>query len=141
MQQATQRERITQHIEAVYGILPEYLWLDSPESAVFRHPASKKWFGIIMRVAKKRLGLAGDAPSDVLNVKCDPILIGSLRREPGFLPAYHMNKSTWVSVLLDETVPDERIAFLLELSYGLVTPRVKGTRGAAAPSRPKENRP
>ena len=68
MQQHSQRERIAQHIEAVYGVLPEYLWLDSPESAVFRHPASRKWFGIAMRVARRRLGLAGDAPADVLNV-------------------------------------------------------------------------
>ena len=125
MQQHSQRERIAQHIEAVYGVLPEYLWLDSPESAVFRHPASRKWFGIAMRVARRRLGLAGDAPADVLNVKCDPILIGSLRREPGFLPAYHMSKSTWVSILLDETVPDARIEFLLGLSYELVAPRIK----------------
>ena len=78
-----------------------------------------------MRVAKCRLGLAGDAPADVLNVKCDPILIGSLRREPGFLPAYHMNKNTWISILLDETVPDARIEFLLDLSYELVAPRIK----------------
>ena len=78
-----------------------------------------------MRVARQRLGLAGEGALDVLNVKCDPILIGSLRAEPGFLPAYHMNKTTWVSILLDGSVPDERISFLLGLSYGLVAPRAR----------------
>ncbi len=129
MQKTPQRERIIQWIAENYGTQPEYLWLDEPDYAVFRHLGSKKWFGIIMRVAKARLGLAGDAPVNILNVKCDPILIGSLRMEPGFLPAYHMNKSSWVSILLDETVPDERIAFLLEMSRNLVAPRVRAKRG------------
>lgn len=130
MKASSQRERIARQILDVYGIEPEYPWFDSPESAVFRHPASGKWFGLLMRVEKARLGLAGEGAADVLNVKCDPILIGSLRLEPGFLPAYHMNKTTWVTVLLDESVSDERAGFLLGLSYGLVAPRAKKKRRA-----------
>ena len=60
------------------------------------------------------------AEGAVLNVKCDPILIGSLRREPGFLPAYHMSKDSWISILLDGTVPDDRIMPLLSMSYDFV---------------------
>lgn len=130
MKASSQRERVARQILEVYGIEPEYLWLDSPESAVFRHPASGKWFGLLMRVEKARLGLAGEGTADVLNVKCDPILIGSLRLEPGFLPAYHMNKTTWVTVLLDGGVPDERVGFLLGLSYALVAPRTGKKRRA-----------
>ena len=51
------------------------------------------------------------------------ILSGSLLTEPGFLPAYHMNKTNWISVLLDETVPDEKIFPLLDLSYDSVAPK------------------
>ncbi len=120
-----QRERVILHISDVYGIEPEYPWLDSPDSVVFRHPASGKWFGLLMRVARQRLGLAGEGALDVLNVKCDPILIGSLRAEPGFLPAYHKNKTTWVSIILDGSVPDDRISYVLGLSYGLVAPRAR----------------
>ena len=78
-----------------------------------------------MRVEEKRLHLTGDEAVDVLDIKCDPILIGSLRREPGFLPAYHMNKDSWISILLDGTVPDDRIMPLLGMSYDLVAPRAK----------------
>ncbi len=45
-----------------------------------------------MDVPKNKLGLAGSDVIDVVNLKCDPILIGSLRKEPGIFPAYHMNK-------------------------------------------------
>ena len=125
MDKHTQRDRITQEILDAYGIQPEYLWADSPDSAVFRHPGSKKWFGIFMRVERKRLHLTGNEAVDILNVKCDPILIGALRREPGFLPAYHMNKDSWISILLDGTVPDDRILPLLDMSYDLVAPRTR----------------
>ena len=38
--------------------------------------------------------MPGDESIDVVNLKCDPLLIGSLRSEPGFFPAYHMNKDS-----------------------------------------------
>ena len=56
---------------------------------------------------------------DVLNIKCDPMMIGSLRMKEGFFPAYHMNKENWISILLDGTVSADEIKPLLELSYQL----------------------
>ena len=72
-----------------------------------------------MELEEKKLGLDGNRIVDVLNVKCDPILIGSLRTQPGFFPAYHMNKDKWISVILDETVPADVIKNLIDLSYQL----------------------
>lgn len=123
MSDFSQRERITQYAQDTFGSDAEYLWGDIPDGAVFRHPASRKWYAIIMGVSRNRLGLPGDEITDVLNVKCGPILSGSLLAEPGFQPAYHMNKTNWISILLDETVPDEKIFPLLELSYDSVAPK------------------
>ena len=78
-----------------------------------------------MDVPKSRLGLEGDEPVTVLDVKCSPLMVGSLLSEKGFLPAYHMNKSSWISILLDGSVPDEKITPLLELSYDSVAPKRK----------------
>ena len=75
-----------------------------------------------MPVGRDKLGLTGDGTVDVLNVKCDPLLTGALRREPGILPAYHMNKDKWISVLLDGAVPQEEIFRLIDLSYQLTGP-------------------
>ena len=118
-----QRERIEQYIQDRFSAEAEHLWAQYPNYSVFRHPASKKWFAIIRDIARSKLGLEGDSPVDVLDIKCSPLMIGSLLGEKGFLPAYHMNKDTWISILLDETVPDEKIYPLLELSYDSVAPR------------------
>lgn len=121
----TQRERIEKHLQEVYGTKAEHLWLKYPNYSVFRHPASQKWYAIIMDIPKNKLGFNEDEIVNVLDIKCDPIMIGSLLSEKGFLPAYHMNKGTWISILLDETVSDEQILPLLELSYDSVTPKQK----------------
>ena len=123
-----QRERIIQYAKDRFGTEPEYLWADAPGYAVFRHSASKKWYGLIMDVSSDKLGLPGDDPVDVLDIKCSTIMIGSLLSEKGFLPAYHMNKNYWITILLDDSVPDEQIFPLLELSYDSVAPKRRKTQ-------------
>ncbi len=125
MDRSTQRERLTQYMQDTYSTQAEYLWADTPDCAVFRHPSSQKWYAAIMTVRSDRLGLPGEAPVDIMNVKCGAIMAGSLLSQKGFLPAYHMNKNYWVSILLDSSLPDEQIAPLLELSYNSVAPKRK----------------
>ena len=132
MSQISQRERITQYIRETYGTEAEYLWADSPGSAVFRHPASKKWYAIIMDVPANKLGLSGEDLVDVMNVKCGTIMVGSLLAEKGFRPAYHMNNNHWISILLNDSVSDDQIFPLLELSYDSVAPKHKKRRTQTA---------
>ena len=55
---------------------------------------------------------------ELLNVKLDPELVGLLKQTPGFLPAYHMNKATWISIRLKQ-IAAEQIKDLLAQSYDL----------------------
>ena len=48
--------------------------------------------GMVLEVSADKLGLPEAGIIDVLNVKSDPLLIGSLRGQDGYFPAYHMNK-------------------------------------------------
>ena len=65
---------------------------------------------------------------DVVNLKCDPVLIGSLRMEKGIFPDYHMSKDKWISVALDGSVDDEKIKMLLDMSYELTELKTKRKR-------------
>lgn len=127
-----QRERITQYIQDTYGTEAEYLWADSPGNAIFRHPVSKKWFAAMMRVLPEKLGLTGAKALDVMDIKCSTIMIGSLLSTKGFLPAYHMNKNHWISIILDGSVPDKEIMPLLELSYDSTAPKRRKKRSQPA---------
>lgn len=121
----SQMERIQRFIAERYGGAPEHLWARFPDDAICRHPASRKWYALFMLVSGSRLGLEREDSVWVLDLRCSPLMTGSLLSEPGFLPAYHMNKNSWISVLLDGTVPDERILPLLELSYDSAAPKRK----------------
>ena len=115
------RKDVFQWIKKTYGTEPDYPWND--RNAVWRHKDNCNWFGIVLKVSRKTLGLATEEgipdDVDVLNVKGDPNLIGALREKKGFLPAYHMNKENWISILLDDTVPEEEIKSLIRFSYQL----------------------
>ena len=119
------REELEAYILNHYAIQPDYPWADMPRAAVFRHAGNRKWFALITEVPRDRLGLAGTEPLDVVNFKCDPILISSLRGEPGIFPAYHMNKSSWITAALDGSVPAETIELLLDVSYELTKPKIR----------------
>ena len=102
-----------------YGTEPDYPWTFHPGYAVLRHTEDRKWYCLVMNVPRAKLGLTGDGEVDILDIKSAPALIGSLRLSAGFLPAYHMNKEHWVSVLLDGSVPKREIEALISQSYDM----------------------
>ncbi len=124
------REELIRFARETFGAEPEYLWARTPDAFILRHTAGGKWFAVMMAVRRDRLGLAGTEPADVLNLKCGELLLGSLLGRPGFLPAYHMSKSQWVSILLDGSVPEEEIKDLLHISYDLTETMKRKPRNA-----------
>lgn len=108
-----------------FGVTPEYPWADLPDAFVLRHESNRKWFAVGMTVRCDRLGLARAGTVDVVNVKCDPLMSGSYLSQPGILPAYHMNKLHWLSILLDGTAADDDVRALLETSFALTYPKPK----------------
>lgn len=119
------RESILHYAAEVYGTEPEYLWQRTPDAAVLRHKSNRKWYGLILRISKNKLGLDSQELVDILNIKCDTQQIGSLQMKRGFFPAYHMNKSHWLTILLDGTVPVEEICVLLDWSFELTAEKQK----------------
>ena len=113
------RNELENYINATFGATGEQLFAKYPSFRVFRHLDNRKWFAVIMDIPRKNLGLSGDGEISVVNLKCDPILIGSFREESGIFPAWHMNKAHWLSVALDETASDASLMFLLDMSYKL----------------------
>lgn len=117
------REELEKYIREQYGAEPDHPWRDSPEYAVFRHAGNRKWFALIMEVPKNKLGLPGKGLLSVVNLKCGPLLTGSLRGKAGYFPAYHMNKANWITAALDESAADDEIKMLLDVSFAATAPK------------------
>lgn len=119
------REQLQTYITEIFHARAEHPFAAYPSYAVFRHDGNKKWFAVIMDIPGEKLGLTEVERLDIVNVKCDPIMIASLRGKKGFYPAYHMNKDHWMTVALDSGVEEETIKDLLAISYELTDDRRK----------------
>jgi len=128
---------VLQYAWDAFGTRPEYLWEKYPGYAVLRRGDTRKWYGLVMEVPRARLKLPGPGAVWVLNVKCSPLMTGGLRRQEGILPAYHMNKAAWLTVLLDGTLPLPQVTALLDLSHQLTGPGPKAApRAKTGPAAP-----
>ncbi|MBO0992966.1 MmcQ/YjbR family DNA-binding protein [Bacillus sp. SD088] len=113
------RETILDYAKRKYDTEPDYPWGKLTDYAVLRHKKNNKWYGLLMNVDRNKLSIEGEGETGILNVKCDPELASILRKENAILPAYHMNKKHWISIVLDGSVSNEEIFHLLDLSYDL----------------------
>ena len=132
------REKYAHFLETEFNCKPDFPWAaskDSSESksslkserfsdyAVYRCP-NQKWFALVMNVQRDKLGLHGNEYVDVINLKVDDMFFRDmLIQQDGILPAYHMNKEHWITVLLDETIPKKKICELIDISYELTIKR------------------
>ena len=102
-----------------YAVKADYPFDEDFETGVFRHTGTGKWFAIAMNVGKTKLGMNEEGNIDVINLKCAPEVIESLvLTERGIYPAYHMNKTHWLTVALGECDMDT-VSWLLSISYDL----------------------
>ena len=84
---------------------------------LMRHKANQKTFAAIF-----------DRHGKIwINVKCSPVLTHMWRSAyESVIPAYHMNKWHWNSIILDGTVPPEEIQKMIDDSFNLTKPKRKG---------------
>ena len=114
-----QANRLTKYIKDKYNNEPEFLWDKFKGYGVFRNTHNKKWYGIIMNLDLSKLdNRIGEV--EIINVKLDENKVHELLKEKGFYEAYHMSKKCWISIVLNETLKDEKIIKLLEESYNLI---------------------
>ena len=113
------RTELEAYIKDAFGISPDHPFARYPEISVFRHMGNRKWFAAQMTIPKTTLGIKEDGMIDIVNVKCDPEILRSFHGQPGIYPAYHMNRNHWLTAVLDGSVDDNTMEFLLGISYDL----------------------
>ena len=100
-------------------------------STVLRHGDTGKWFGLVFRAPRNRVGLPGEGAADILNLKCDPLVsYGLMREHPDILPAWHMNKQLWITLRLEGDLPRETVELLLRMSFDLTGKKKRPARKA-----------
>lgn len=105
-----EREEILKYVKEKYDVNPEYLWDDTPDAAIFRHHNNRKWFALVMNVKDE----------EYLNVKTKPDYSDLLRNTYDYIiPAYHMNKEHWNTIIISRDVNKTLLYELIDQSYEL----------------------
>lgn len=113
-----QTNRIAKLINEKYSVSPEFLWDFVPDYGVFRNIRSNKWFGIVMNLDKSKIIQNETGEVEILNLKLDNNVSKVLKIKGVYSP-YHSSKKNWVSIILDNTLSDEKIMELVDLSYDI----------------------
>lgn len=116
-----QTKEIINYIKEKYDDELEFLWEKFDNNAIWRNKINQKWYGLLLTVTYDKL----DASSNSNEV----IEIIDLRYPKGenlnivdnekFFLGYHMNKNSWITIILDGRVETEKIKRLIDDSYNL----------------------
>ncbi len=110
-----QSKEIISYIKEKYKINPEFLWKD--ENAVFRHSNNKKWFGIMMKITKDKLGIKDNSLVEIIDLKIKPEKLMAIVDNKKYFLGYHMNKKHWLTIILDYSIPTKEIYKFIDESY------------------------
>ena len=112
-----QTKRVIEYARTKYGTEVEYLWEKFPRNGVLRRKDNKKWYAAILSVEGKKIGLDCEGIVEVIDLRGDECEIKTGIEEERFLPAYHMNKVHWFTVVLDADCTDKQLFTLIDESY------------------------
>lgn len=112
-----QSKHVIEYIENRYGDRLEFLWESSPSTAVWRCKDNRKWYGIIFVLPKSKLGLSGEGNTEIIDLRTDPTGIESLVDNVSYFRGYHMNKKSWITIMLDGSIPTQTVFDRIDESY------------------------
>ncbi len=111
----TTREEAIRFCNTFAEVLEDYPFHDA-NWALMRHQDNKKTFACIYE-RKEQMWI---------NVKCDPEWRDVWRSTyASVVPAYHMNKEHWNSIILDGSIPKKDVERMIAESYDLTTTKKK----------------
>lgn len=115
-----QGQFLFQWIKKHYDDEPDFPFRQYPQFAVFRYPSNHKWYGLFMNLPRQKVDNSfpyrTDRKVDVLNLRVKKHEIEQKLTVEGVYPAYHMNKKSWVSLTLDDSISDDLICQWVEES-------------------------
>lgn len=104
------KEEVIKYCLDLQDTFEDYPFPEDYESVTMKHSKNKKWFALLMKVNNQMY----------LNVKTDPDYSELLRNSYDYImPAYHMNKQHWNTIILGDNVDKKLVEELLMQSYEL----------------------
>ena len=110
---------VIEYIREKFGDELEFLWDKFPDNAIWRRKDNQKWYGLIVTISKRKLGLDSDEIVEAIDLRLKPEKMAETIDNDKYFPGWHMNKKSWYTMILDGSIPTEEICRRIEESYHL----------------------
>lgn len=114
-------KNLISYVRDKYGDELEFLWEKYPNAAIWRRKDTKKWYGLVMEISERKLGLDSDKDVEILDLRGKVDELQNLIDGVKYFAGYHMNKKSWYTIRLDGSVDFDEICTRLDESYTLAT--------------------
>lgn len=112
-----QAKQLIEYVRSTYGDELEFLWQKFPDNAVWRRRDNEKWYGAILTVSRRKLGLNSDEIVEIIDLRYPPEDLEELIDGKVYFSGWHMNKKHWYTIILDGSVSLEDICRKIDKSY------------------------
>lgn len=112
-----QAQNIIEYVRKTYGDELEFLWDKYPRNAIFRHQENKKWYGAMLSVSKRKLGISSDEIVEILDLRNSFEKVEKIVDHKKYYPGWHMNKKYWYTIILDGSISLKDIYRCIDESY------------------------
>ncbi len=110
-------KKIIKYVKEKYNDDLEYLWEKFPNNAIWRNKTNNKWYGLLMTISERKLGIDSDKIIEVINLRYQKLNIEKMIDNKSIFKGHHMNKNNWITIKLDGKVNINQIFKLIDNSY------------------------
>lgn len=114
-----QSKEIIEYIRQKYNDELEFLWEKFDDVAIWRNKQNQKWYGLIMKISEQKLGMESEKIIEVIDIRYQKEEVDNIVDNKKIFPGYHMNKKSWITIKLDNSIKTRTIKELIDNSYNL----------------------
>ncbi len=111
--------RVLEFARKIFGDEPEFLWSKFPDNAVLRRKDTQKWYAAVLSTSKSRIVPGSDGRAEIIDLRIAPDDMAGLLARGNYYPGWHMNKKSWYTVILDDSVADAELFEDIRRSWDL----------------------
>ena len=114
-----QTKEIIKYVKQKYGDELEFLWEKFDDTAILRNKQNNKWYAAFMIISENKLGIKSDKKIEVIDLRYQKENTEEIIDYKKIYPGYHMNKKSWITIKLDNSMDIENICEFIDNSYKL----------------------
>ena len=114
-----QSKEVIKYIKQKYNDELEFLWEKFEGTAIWRNKKNNKWYGLLCKLSKRKIGIDSDELVEIIDLRYQKEQIEEYIDFEKIYPGYHMNKKSWITIILDNSLDTKNIYDLIDNSYNI----------------------